>query len=67
MTEEDEKHVNSRVRLIAKYLEMDPVLAQELYHQSNLDNSIDGLDHKARKEELENLKSLQKSISQTSE
>ena len=62
MTEEGEQHVNSRVRLIAEYLEMDPVLAQELYYQSNLDNSIDGLDHKARKEELENLKSLQRAL-----
>ncbi len=49
--------VNSRVRRLAEYLEIDPKVAQELYYQSELWNSIDGLEHKARKEELENLRS----------
>tara|TARA_E500000331_G_C17115518_1_gene651563 strand:- start:426 stop:689 length:264 start_codon:yes stop_codon:yes gene_type:complete len=45
--------VNSRVLRLAEYLEIDPKVAQELYEQSELWNSIDGLEHKARKEELE--------------
>ena len=49
--------VNSRVRRLAEYLEIDPKVAQELYYESGLDNSIDGVEHKARKEELENLRS----------
>ena len=35
--------VNSRVRRLAEYLEIDPKVAQELYYQSGLWNSIDGL------------------------
>jgi hypothetical protein len=49
--------VNSRVRRLAEYLEIDPKIAQELYYQSALGNSIDGLEHIARKDELENLRS----------
>lgn len=49
--------VNSRVRRLAEYLEIDSKIAQELYYESGLDNSIDGLEHKARKEEIENLRS----------
>ena len=55
--------VNSRVRRLAEYLEIDPMVAQELYYQSGLWNSIDGLEHRARKEELENLRSLQRKTS----
>ena len=54
--------VNSRVRQLAEYLELDPKIAQELYYQSGLGTSIDGLEHKARKEELENLRSLRKAL-----
>ena len=58
--------VNSRVRRLAEYLEIDSKIAQELYYESGLDNSIDGLEHKARKEELENLKSLRKALAKHS-
>ena len=58
--------VNSRVTRLAEYLEIDPKIAQELYYQSGLWNSIDGLEHKARKEELENLRSLRKAIAKHS-
>jgi hypothetical protein len=58
--------VNSRVRRLAEYLEIDPKVAQELYYQSELWNSIDGLEHKARKEELENLRSLRKALAKHS-
>ena len=58
--------VNSRVRRLAEYLEIDPKVAQELYYLSGLWNSIDGLEHKARKEELENLRSLQKALAKHS-
>jgi hypothetical protein len=58
--------VNSRVRRLAEYLEIDPKVAQELYYESGLDNSLDGLEHKARKEELENLRSLRKALAKHS-
>ena len=58
--------VNSRVRRLAEYLEIDPKVAQELYYESGLDNSVDGLEHKARKEELENLRSLRKALAKHS-
>ena len=58
--------VNSRVRRLAEYLEIDSKIAQELYYESGLDNSIDGLEHKARKEELENLRSLRKALAKHS-
>ena len=58
--------VNSRVRRLAEYLEIDPKVAQELYYQSGLWNSIDGLEHKARKEELGNLRSLRKALAKHS-
>jgi hypothetical protein len=58
--------VNSRVRRLAEYLEIDPKIAQELYYQSGLWNSIDGLEHKARKEELENLRSFRKALAKHS-
>ena len=58
--------VNSRVRRLAEYLEIDPKVAQELYYQSELWNSIDGLEHKARKEELGNLRSLRKALAKHS-
>lgn len=60
--ESDDTLVNSRVRQLAEYLELDPKIAQELYYQSGLGTSIDGLEHKARKEELENLRSLRKAL-----
>ena len=58
--------VNSRVRRLAEYLGIDPMVAQELYYESGLWNSIDGLEHKARKEELENLRSLRKVLAKHS-
>ena len=58
--------VNSRVTQLAEYLEIDPKIAQELYYQSGLWNSIDGLEHKARKEELEHLRSLRKALAKHS-
>ncbi len=58
--------VNSRVRRLAEYLKIDPEIAQELYYQSELWNSIDGLEHKARKEELEHLRSLRKALAKHS-
>ena len=58
--------VNSRVRRLAEYLEIDPKVAQELYYESGLWNSIDGREHKARKEELENLRSLRKALAKHS-
>ena len=58
--------VNSRVRRLAEYLEIDPKIAQELYYQSELWNSIDGLEHKARKKELEHLRSLRKALAKHS-
>ena len=58
--------VNSRVRRLAEYLEIDPKIAQELYYQSGLWNSIDGLEQKARKEELEHLRSLRKALAKQS-
>ena len=58
--------VNSRVRRLAEYLKIDPEITQELYYQSELWNSIDGLEHKARKEELENLRSLRKALAKHS-
>ena len=58
--------VNSRSRRLAEYLEIDPKVAQELYYESGLDNSLDGLEHKARKEELENLRSLRKALAKHS-
>ena len=44
-----ETFVNSHVRRLAEYPEIDPMVAQELYDQSGLWNSIDGVEHKARK------------------
>ena len=58
--------VNSRVRRLAEYLKIDPEITQELYYQSELWNSIDGLEHKARKEELGNLRSLRKALAKHS-
>ena len=58
--------VNSRVRRLAEYLKIDPEIAQELYYQSELWNSIDGLEHKARKEELQHLRSLRKALAKHS-
>lgn len=41
---------------------MDPEVAQDFYSKSDLDNAIDSLDHKHRKEEIQDLQSLRKSI-----
>lgn len=61
-----ETQIDSRVRRLAEYLEIDPLVAHELFYQSGLWNSIDGLEHKTRKEELENLRSLRKAIAKHS-
>ena len=44
-----ETQIDSRVRRLAEYLEIDPLVANELFYQSGLWNSIDGLEHKTRK------------------
>ena len=61
-----ETQIDSRVRRLAEYLEIDPLVANELFYQSGLWNAIDGLEHKTRKEELENLRSLRKAIAKHS-
>ena len=55
-------HINSDVRSIANYLGMDPEIAQQIYYESGLWNSMDGLERQERKEELENLRSLKKAL-----
>ena len=60
--EPKETYINSKVRRLAEYLAMDPEVAQDFYSKSDLDNAIDSLDHKHRKEEIQDLQSLRKSI-----
>ena len=60
MVEEGDKRVSTNVLELARKLNIDPELAQEVYFASNLSEAVDGLDKNYLGSELEKFRSLKR-------